>query len=320
MQEMTCIVEFATIVAAAAERRLLRQLDLSSVTKMLRTRIFEMLPQLPQLHSLILGSGSGGWSDVWQTKFLNGLFVMEHLVVFSLTYDCNDEMLRMLRRNCGRTIRVIDAEHSQMVTDEGADELARCPNLEQLHLFHTAITPWGHARILRRLKNLKLLVRGDFLCEALQVLAEESPDWTLQIEEFWSSEHYFFHDEAQLALVSRMCPRIRKMMFQFSAEVVSSFLALSRFQSLTELHSWGGDFYKNSLDKLLELIGDRLRVLYLIHVDELDQNAVALISDCCRGLVTLGFYNCIFTEQEERIAGRVGDNHADVQRLGYSRG
>ena len=93
-----------------------------------------------------------------------------------------------------------------------------------------------------------------------------------------------------------MCPRIRKMMFQFSREEAGSFQCLSPFSNLTELHSWGGDFYGDRLDLLLAQIGPRLRALYLIHVDEIDQRAVAAVSADCPFLEALGFYNCIFGE------------------------
>ncbi len=53
-----------------------------------------MLFCFPSLRVLRLGSGSGGTSDVLRPKFLSGVHVMDHLVVFSLTYDCDDEMLK----------------------------------------------------------------------------------------------------------------------------------------------------------------------------------------------------------------------------------
>ena len=46
-------------------------------------------------------------------------------------------------------------------------------------------------------------------------------------------------------------------MFQFSREHAGDFLLLSRFSHLTELHSWGGDFYSDRMDGLLEAIGPR---------------------------------------------------------------
>ena len=100
-------------------------LNLDEVVKMVRSKLFELLPRFPQLQILKviyfvliykfskkslpfqLGSGSGGVSEVFLPKFLNGLAVMERLVVFSLTYDCNDEILRVLQRNCGGTLKVM---------------------------------------------------------------------------------------------------------------------------------------------------------------------------------------------------------------------
>ena len=76
-------------------------------------------------------------------------------------------------------------------------------------------------------------------CEALEELSQtvKIPP-KLEIEEFWSSEDYFFHDEAQMALVHQMCPKMRKMMFQFSKEVMTDVLFLVNFDNLSELHLW----------------------------------------------------------------------------------
>ena len=86
-----------------------------------------------------------------------------------------------------------------------------------------------------------MLVRGGFLCEALEAISLAVPRsaWPrLQLEEFWSSEDYFFHDAAQMALVREMCPRMRKIMFQFSKEVMTDVLFLTSFDNLNELHLW----------------------------------------------------------------------------------
>ncbi len=156
--------------------------------------------------------------------------------------------------------------------------------------------------MIRELQELRLLVRGDFLCDVLDHLAKTDavglPEEPLLLEEFWSSEEYFFHDAEQMQLVASMCPNMRKVMFQFNREIAGDFInALSPFRKLTELHSWGGEFYSDRLSDLLLLLGDRLRILYLIHVDEIDTGAISLISTTCISLTTLGFYNCIFREQ-----------------------
>ena len=86
---------------------------------------------------------------------------------------------------------------------------------------------------------------------------------------------------------------MRKVMFQFNQEIAGDlFQALSPFRYLQELHNWGGDFYTDKLKELLELVGKQLKVLYLIHVDQIDLQAVSQISNICVGLTTLGLYNC----------------------------
>lgn len=70
-----------------------------------RSRLFEALPCFQQLRVLKLGSGSGGVSDVYHRKFQSGLSTMNHLVHFSLTYDCTDEIVEVLRRNCSKTLK-----------------------------------------------------------------------------------------------------------------------------------------------------------------------------------------------------------------------
>jgi len=62
-----------------------------------------------------LGSGSGGWSDVLIPKVINGLSVIDKLTVFSFTYDCNNDVIEMLLRNCGQTLAVLDVAHSSQV-------------------------------------------------------------------------------------------------------------------------------------------------------------------------------------------------------------
>ena len=115
----------------------------------------------------------------------------------------------------------------------------KAENIHTLQIFHTGITPAGHQTILIKLKRLKVLVRGGFLCEALEHISQNMKvQPKLEIEEFWSSEEYFFHDEQQMALVQKMCPKMRKMMFQFSKEVMIDVLFLTTFNNLTELHLW----------------------------------------------------------------------------------
>ena len=160
-------------------------------------------------------------------------------VKFSLCYDCTNTIVKILIRNCKETLRILDVEMSKQVTDEAADHIAQASNIHTLQIFHTDITEKGHCKILTKLKKLKVLVRGGFLCEALEYIEQtiKKPP-LLEIEEFWSSEEYYFHDEKQMNLVSKLCPKMRKMMFQFSKEVMCDLLCLCNFQNLSELHLW----------------------------------------------------------------------------------
>ena len=104
---------------------------------MLRSKLFDLLPCFRGLQVLKLGSGSGGVSLVYHSRFLDGIARMKHLVHFSLTYDCTDEIVRQLQRNCRRTLKILDVEYSSRVTDEGVKDIVKCDKLLQLHIFHT---------------------------------------------------------------------------------------------------------------------------------------------------------------------------------------
>ena len=107
---------------------------------MLRSKLFDLLPRFRGLQVLKLGSGSGGVSvyrENYQAKYLNGISGMKHLVHFSLTYDCTDDILRQLQRNCRQTLKVLDVEYSSRVTDAGVKDILKCDKLIQLHIFHT---------------------------------------------------------------------------------------------------------------------------------------------------------------------------------------
>ena len=235
-------------------------------------------------------------------KFSTGVKNMRQLTHFSLCYDCTDSIIKLLTRNCKQTLRVVDVEMSMQVTNVSAELLSSCKKIHTLHIYHTALTEMGHSVILLNLPNLKLLVRGGFLCEALDFIqAQKKILPILELEEFWSSEEYFFHDDHQMALVQKMCPKVRKMMFQFSTEVMTDLLFLTKFQNLSELHLWGGEFYVDKINLVLTHIGLQLSVLYLIHTEEMDERAIIIISRHCPHLTTLGFYNCEFKERVDEV-------------------
>ena len=110
--------------------------------------------------------------------------------------------------------------------------------------------------MLASLPTLINLRRGDFLCDAAEWMewldAEQTP--RLQIREFFSSETYHFHTVQQMATVARICPNIVKMRFIFSKEHFISYLNLSTFEYLQDLHLCGGDFYDGNARLLILII------------------------------------------------------------------
>ena len=59
-----------------------------------------------------------------------------------------------------------------------------------------------------------------------------------------------------------------------------------RVQSYSDCR-YGGDWTGDSLDCLVAALGPRLTSLALHYVDGVDLGALALLSTCCQGLVTL---------------------------------
>lgn len=295
-RQIYIVVAFSDLIASPH----LARLDLTDVPKILRLNLYGKLGSFRGLERLVLGSGSGGWSDCYIGKFLEGIGRMSHLVQFSLCYDCTDKMVRVLSANCRATLRVIDVEMSNQVTDACVPDLSKCLQLHTLHLHHTSLTSQGHASLLLALPRLQLLVRGGFLCEALEVLEAGGEAPRLQLAEFWSSEEYFFHSDHQMALLSRMCPNLRKIMFQFSTDVMSDLLVLATFPHLQELHLWGGDFYTDHTNLLLTQIGLQLTSLHLIHAENMDRRAVLHIGEHCPHLQVLGLYNCELVDRQTR--------------------
>ena len=64
----------------------------------------------------------------------------------------------------------------------------KCKKIFQLHIFHTGLSLPGKAQILVNLKSLRILVRGDFLCDVLDYLNDRLDIDNmnkLNLEEFW---------------------------------------------------------------------------------------------------------------------------------------
>ena len=121
-REMTIIVSFCDLIVSSQ----LKTLDLTDVPKILRFHLYDKLGCFRGLRSLILGSGTGGWSNMYIEKFSSGVLNMKHLVKFSLCYDCTDSIIKLLTRNCKASLMIVDVEMSMQVTDASAELLSVC--------------------------------------------------------------------------------------------------------------------------------------------------------------------------------------------------
>ena len=89
---------------------------------------------------------------------------------------------------------------------------------------------------------------------------------------------------------------------------------MANFQHLEDLDLWGGAFYTDGLCDLLEQIGHQLKKLSLVHVEEIDWRAIAIITIACPNLIKLGLQNCEFMDDDDQGEERSVD--ADPFRYG----
>lgn len=244
--EMFLILKFNDLVLVPN----LASLDLREKLQPVRNHLYDKLWALPGLRELWLGEASHGYTpDIFKRQFQVGVSNMRRLVRFSLQFDCFDKIISILAENCGETLRLLDVSQSTNVTDGSLESFQKLTNLLDLNIFSCGFTAEGQARLLLSLPSLLNLRRGDFLCDAAEwmewIEAGQTP--RLQIREFFSSETYHFHTLQQMTTVAKICPNIVKMRFIFSKEHFISYLNLSAFQNLQDLHLCGGDFYDGNI-------------------------------------------------------------------------
>jgi hypothetical protein len=114
---------------------------------------------------------------------------MKYLVKFSLKYDCTENVLQVLSETVGRTLKFLDVEQSRQVKDSSTPYILRFSALEELGIYKTSLEEVSQAQILIKLKQLKHLRRGDFLCDVLEYIHEHYTELNLRLklQEFWQA-------------------------------------------------------------------------------------------------------------------------------------
>ena len=170
-----------------------------------------------------------------------------------------------------------------------------CHNLRTLYISGTNISDEGRARIMTGLaSSLRDLVRADFLCDALGWVdyLEEVEDPVFHIREFLPSTNYFFHEDWQMEMVARMCPRIQKMLFIHHQKCCPTLQSLEAFRHLTELQVHGSHWSTSGLDMLLAKVGPGLTSLGLIAVKGMGLTSIRDVLRHCQQLDTLVLNSC----------------------------
>ena len=129
---------------------------------------------------------------------------------------------------------------------------------------------------------------------------EEMEEPVFHIREFIPSTQYFFHEDWQMEMVARMCPRIEKMLFIHHPKCCPTLESLEAFQHLTEFQVHGSHWRRSGLDRLLARVGPGLTSLGLIAVKGLGLASLREVLEHCRQLATLVLNSCDIDGQADR--------------------
>ncbi|XP_014225866.1 uncharacterized protein LOC106651734 [Trichogramma pretiosum] len=292
LHEMSVAVNLTRVVVHPH----LKRIELSAWPRIMRHALYDSLAGMSGLEVLDLGSGSVGWrtSDI-ERLIVRALGRMRRLRSFTLCFDCTDQLIAALCRSCPRSLRKLDATASRSVTDRSVGYLLDCPQLREIRLSSTSVSPRGWAELLLRHPSLEDIGRYDELGRALELVRERNPAKRLFGLRSFECRHIGLE---QLRLLVDTCPRISGLCI-LRDERVADLSMLAALSELRELKLLSCDFYAHGLGRLLEVCGGQLESLHLEHVGELDLQALVHVSQHCPRLRSLTFYNCEFLTAAE---------------------
>ena len=117
-------IRFSEVIATD----LLVELDLSIVPKPIRSCLYSCLKFMPNLKTLNMGTGHGGWlSQTFCNQFYGASCeVFAKLTKLHFHHDCTDHLLKLIcQKNC-QTLKILDVSFSQNVTDASLPSLVQC--------------------------------------------------------------------------------------------------------------------------------------------------------------------------------------------------
>ncbi|XP_054014083.1 uncharacterized protein LOC128895482 [Hylaeus anthracinus] len=271
----------------------LKAIEFSIWPKIMRHVLYNKLYDMVGLEILDLGSGSAGWrtSDI-EKIIANGVSAMPNLVCFILCFDCTDNIILALARNC-KKLQKLDVTASRSVTERSVGPLLSCKHLRHIKLCRTSMTISGYANLFLEHLKIEDIGRCDEFGYVLEHIHQKDigVKSSFHIRTFESRNFSMEH----LYLLIDMCPYITSLCL-LRDERIGDLTILATLDYLKELKLLSCDFYTHGIKTLLEIKGCAIISLHLEHVEEIDLNALILISQYCPDIRDLVFYNCEFLE------------------------
>lgn len=281
-------VNIALSLAQALVSVKLRIIDFDEVPKMVRSSFYCQLTKMSGLEWLSLGSVSGGWKTMDMEQVLvDGLTNMSNLMHLSLNYDCTDNVLKTLVKNCPR-LTSLDVTNSKNINNASVDILVDLKQLRVLQLYRTSVSMEGFINILLHLPELREIGRFDELGRCFEYIDDYYPTYgNFKLDSFVSVQA----TTKQIQIVCEKCPKLSSISLFYNIFLLD-LMALIGINQLAKLKLLSCDFFADRIRDLIEVKGCNLTYLSLEHVDEIDMNALVYISQNCPDLKTLVLCNC----------------------------
>ena len=164
-----------------------------------------------------------------------GVAEMHQLTHFSLQYACTDHLLTVLTP-AAPNLKVLDIQHSGLVTDASLEALLQLQHLRSLSTAKTFLSTESMARLVMQ-PNIVDLPACGFLTDVLDFILqdtfehsaeampkgwrhrlkswEEKQKVKLGVRQFHWDDTYYFHSTEQMKVVTQMCPNIQELHFMY---------------------------------------------------------------------------------------------------------
>lgn len=216
-----------------------------------------------------------------------GLENMSHLMHLCLNYDCTDNVLKTLSKNCPRLMS-LDITNSKSINNASIDILVDLKNLRAVQLYRTSVTMEGYINILLHLPELRDIGRYEELGRCFEFIDDYYPTYgNFQLENFVSIQA----TTKQIQILCEKCPNLSSISL-FHNVLRLDLMTLIGLNQLSKLKLLSCDFFADQIRDVLQVKGCNLTSLNLEHVDEIDMNALVYISQFCPDLKTLVLCNC----------------------------